>query len=164
MADNPIDEWYFSDEKLKSTIDTLSSSGKSPFDQAKEAFYKISKLYGLPKYPEDISEDDYKKYEEEGIDNPRTVFEEVGIIRYLEPNDDPRGVVLFALYNIKNRTYMDINFCAERHFGSKKKIPDSYMVYYTGQDADSKIHFLKAGESWAKEGVKYASKVLNRSE
>ena len=83
MADNPIDEWYFSDEKLKSTIDTLSSSGKSPFDQAKEAFYKISKLYGLPKYPEDISEDDYKKYEEEGIDNPRTVFEEVGIIRYL---------------------------------------------------------------------------------
>jgi hypothetical protein len=162
MMDNPIDEWYSSDERLKNIIDTLSLSGKSPSEQAKEAFYQISELYGLHKYPDDISEDDYKKYEEEGIDDPRTVFEEVGIIRYLEPNDDPRGVVLFALYNIKNRMYMDISFCAERRFGGKKKIPDSYMVYYTGQDADSNLHFLNTGESWTKEGVKYASKVLHR--
>ena len=162
MANNPIDNWYLSDEKLKSIIDTLSLSGKSPFEQAKEAFYQISEFYNLHKYPDDITEDDYKRYVEEGLDNPRTVFEEVGIIRYLEPEDDPRGVVLFALYNIKNRTYMDIGSCAEKHFGSKKKIPDSYMVYYTGQDADCKLNFLSAGDTWNKEGVKYASKVLHR--
>ena len=162
MTNNPIDEWYLSDNRLKNIIDTLSISGKSPFEQAKEAFYQISELYGLHKHPDEISEDDYKKYEEEGINNPRTVFEEVGIIRYLEPEDDPRGVVLFALYNIKNRVYMNIDICAERHFGSKQKIPKSYMIYYTGQDADSKLNFLTAGETWTKEGVKYASKVLHR--
>ena len=66
MADNPIDQWYSSDENLKNIIDTLSFSGKSFFEQAKEAFYQISELYGLHKYPDEISEDDYKKYEEEG--------------------------------------------------------------------------------------------------
>lgn len=161
MTDNSIDIWYSSDERLKTIIDTLSLSDKSAFEQAKEAFYQISELYNLHKYPDDITEDDYRKYEDEGIDNPRTVFEEVGIIRYLEPEDDPRGVVLLALYNIKNRTYIDISFCAEKHFGGINKIPDNYVVYYTGQDADSKLNFLNAGESWAKEGVKYASKILN---
>ncbi|WP_439507038.1 hypothetical protein [Sediminibacterium sp.] len=162
MMDNPVDIWYLSDERLKKIIDTLSLSEKSPFEQAKEAFYQISELYNLHKYPDDITEDDYRKYEDEGLDNPRTVFEEVGIIRYLEPEDDPRGVVLFALYNIKNRTYIDISFCAEKHFGSRKKVPDNYVVYFTGQDADSKLNFLNAGESWTKEGVKYASKILHR--
>ncbi|MFZ1527491.1 MAG: hypothetical protein WAT19_01995 [Ferruginibacter sp.] len=104
MADNPIDNWYSSDKRLKNIIDILSLSDKSPFEQATEAFYQISELYNLHKYPDDITEDDYKKYEDEGLDNPRTVFEEVGIIRYLEPEDDPRGIVLFALYNIKNTT------------------------------------------------------------
>ena len=162
MTDNPIDIWYSSDERLKNIIDTLSLSGNTPFEQAKEAFYQISELYNLHKYPDDITEDDYKKYEEEGLDNPRTVFEEIGIIRYLEPEDDPRGVVLFALYNIKNRRYMNIEFCAERHFGNKKNIPNNYIVYYTGQDADSRLNFLLDGESWVKEGVKYASKILHR--
>lgn len=162
MKDNPIDTWYSNDERLKKIIDTLSSSGKSPFEQAREAFYQISKLYNLHKYPDEITEDDYKIYKEEGIDYPRTVFQEIGIIRYLEPEDDPRGVVLFALYNVKSRKYMDINLCARKHFGSKKKIPDNYIVYYTGQDADSKLNFLNAGESWTKEGIKYASKILYR--
>ena len=160
MTDNPIDKWYTIDEKLKTIIDKISISGKSSEEQAKEAFYQVSLIYSLPKFPDDITEDDHEKYEEEGIDNPRTVFEEVGIIRYLEPDNDPRGVVLFALHNIKNRTYMDIDLCAERHFGHSKKIPKNYIVYYTGTDIDSKLNFLNDKESWAKPGVKYASKIL----
>ena len=160
MNDNPINIWYFSDKKLKKVIDTLSSSGKPAFDQARDAFYQLSDMYNLHKYPDDITEAAFKKYKKEGIDNPRTVFEEVGILRYLEPDDDPRGVVLCALYNIKNRTYVDINYCAERHFGKRKNIPPDYMIYYTGQDADSKMNFLNDGEQWTKEGVKYASKII----
>jgi hypothetical protein len=58
---------------------------------------------------------------------------------------------------------MDISFCAELHFGSAEKIPSNYMVYYTGDDADSKLNFLSDNESWAKEGVKYASKILHNT-
>lgn len=163
MSANPIDVWYSTDSKLKEVIDRIGSSGKSALDQAKEAFFELSELYGLHKYPDEITEEDYKNYEDEGIDSPRTVFEEVGIVRYLEPNDDPRGVVLFALYNVKNRGYVNIDDCAEKHFG-KGKIPQSYVVYYTGQDAESKLNFLKEGESWTKEGVKYASKIISRKQ
>jgi hypothetical protein len=80
----------------------------------------------------------------------------------LELDDDPHGVVLCALYNIKNKTYIDINICAERHFGGKRNIPHSYMIYYTGQDADGKLNFLNEGEQWSKDGVKYASKIVNQ--
>ncbi len=162
MPENPIDDWYHADGKLKAIIDTLSFSGKSPEDQARDAFYQIADLFQFYKFPDDFTDDDYKRFEEESIHKPRSVFEEVGIIRYLEPNDDPRGIVLLALYNAKHSTFMDINICAERYFGGKSKIPLTYIVYYTGKDSDSRLNFLKEGELWTKPGVKYASKIVNK--
>lgn len=79
--------WFNTDNKLKEIIDKISSTNKSFAEQAKEAFNLVSDTFNLPKYPDDLTEDDYSKYEEEGIHHPRTVFEEVGIIRYLEPDE-----------------------------------------------------------------------------
>jgi len=160
MTTNPIELWYSTDKKLKEVIDRLSISGLSEYEQAKKAFYELSKIYNLHKYPDDITEKDFNRFEKKGIYNPRTIFEEIGILRFLEPNDDIRGIVLCAIYNVKNRNYTDIDFCALKYFGSEEKIPESYMVYYTGEDIDSKLNFLKDGESWTKEGVKYASKLI----
>lgn len=161
MTDNPLELWYSSDKKFKEIIDKLNESGKSPFDQAKEAFYILADLYQLPKYPEDITDDDYIQLAKKGINKPRSVFEEVGIFRFLEPDDDPRSVVISAIYTLKNRTYVNINLCAEQHFGGQEYVPQSYVVYYTGNDADGKLNFLTDEEStWLKEGVKYASKII----
>jgi len=99
---NPIVDWINTDEKLRAIIERLNDSGLSEKEQADIAFDEISDIYGLHKYPESFTEEDYKRFEEQGIDDPRSVYEEVGIIHYLEPNDDPRGIVLFAIYNIKN--------------------------------------------------------------
>lgn len=160
--DNPVDNWYKSDSKLQAIISSISGQNKSAMEQAMDAFELVSVAYNLPKFPDSFSDEDFEKYCREGVDNPRSVYEDVGIIRYLEPYDDPRGIVLCALYNIKNRTYTDRSICASRHFGSKSKIPKEYVIYFTGETADSKLNFLTGDESWTKPGVEYASKILNR--
>ena len=48
MTENPLDIWYSKDKKLREIIDNLSNSGKSVFDQARDAFYQLSDIYGLP--------------------------------------------------------------------------------------------------------------------
>ena len=158
MTENPIEIWLLSDARLKQHIERISSSGMSEFDQAKTAFYELSDFYGLKKFPEDITEEEYENYLEAEGSDPRSVFEEVGIVRYLEPSEDPRGIVMVAIYNILNRDPLDIDNCAEMHFG--KAIPKSYVIYFTGQDADATLNFLKEGEPWHKEGIKYASKII----
>ncbi len=160
MTTNFVENWYSTDNRLKEIIDKITLTNRSFEEQAKEAFTLVSDMFNLPKYPDDITEDYYAQCEEEGIFEVRTVFEEVGIIRYLEPDDDPRGIVLFALHNIKHKTYMDIDYCAIKHFGGKRKVPKEYMVYYTGEDSDSKLNFLNDGESWLKPGVRCASKII----
>ena len=157
---NAIVEWINSDEKLKNIIERISNSGLTEKEQADIAFDEITDAYGLPKYPDSFTEEDYKRYEEEGIDNPRSVFEEVGIIHYLEPEDDPRGIVLFAIYNIKNKVCIDINEASRRHFRSKKKIPSSYMIYFIGDKSSTMLHYLEDGKSWVETGAKYAAKIL----
>lgn len=158
MTENPIEIWLLSDARLKEHIERISSSGMSEFDQAKTAFYELSDFYGLKKFPEDITEEEYENYLEAEGSDPRSVFEEVGIARYLELSEDPRGIVMVAIYNILNRDPLDIDNCAEMHFG--KAIPNSYVIYFTGQDADATLNFRKDGESWHKEGIKYASKIV----
>lgn len=155
MSDNSFEEWFNSDLKLKAIINEIDKSGKPFIDQAKEAFYRLSELYNLPKFPGDAAN------KIKGVRYHRTVFEEVGILRYLEPDDDPRGIVTSVVYNIKNQLYVDIKLCAERHFGSLDKIPDEYSIYYSGQDADSKLCFLNDGESWDKEGVNFLARIAN---
>ena len=159
---NPVIEWINSDEKLRSIIERISNSGLSEKEQADIAFDEITDAYDLPKYPDSFTEEDYKRYEEEGIDTPRSVYEEVGIIHYLEPKDDPRGIVLFAIYNIKNRLCMNINEAATRYFKSKKKIPSEYMIYFLNDKSSTMMHFLEKGKTWVETGAKYASKILKK--
>jgi hypothetical protein len=158
---NPVIDWINTDEKLRAIIERLSNSGLTEKEQADVAFDEISDAYNLLKYPDSFTENDYKRYEELGINDPRSVYEEVGIIHYLEPNDDPRGIVLFAIHNIKNNLKMDINEAALKHFKSKKKIPSEYMIYFLGDKSSTMMYFLENDKSWSETGAKYASKIIN---
>jgi hypothetical protein len=158
--ENPLLKWLEDDEKLRDIIETIKSTAQNIEEESKTAFYKISEAYNTPKFPDSFTQEVYEYYESIGILNPTSVFEEVGKLRFLYPEDDPRGMVLMGVYNVKNNMTIDINECALKYFGSKKKIPNEYMIYYTGNDFDSQLHFLPNGESWTKPGVKYAAKIL----
>jgi hypothetical protein len=163
MGKTDFEKWVATEPGIMPLIESITATNQPLMEQAKEAFYKMGDLLRVPKFPEDITEEMAARFEAEGIDDPRSLFEEVGIVRYLEPEDDPRGIVLAALYNTKRQQYANIDLCALEHFGGRKKIPNEYMVYYTGQDADALLHFTKQGESWFREGVKYGAKIIHHA-
>jgi len=118
------------------------------------AFEKVAEAFQLPKYPTDITEKHYEEYEELGIE-PRSVFEELAILKYLSgPEDDIRAVVLNALYNIYEKGPYDIEEAAQKFFGSYKKIPDAYFIYYFGDAADARIDFKIEKNNWIEAGAR----------
>jgi hypothetical protein len=158
---NPLSRWIENDPKLQAIIQRISDTGKSFEEQAKVAFYEISEAYRVPKYPLDITEADQQLAETQGLDKPTTVFEEFAKIKYCYPEDDVRGMVLMAIYNAKHQMLFDITECAKVHFGSKRKIPKSYMVYFLGEDIESRLYFPVEGDkSWTEMGAKTASRVV----
>ena len=159
---NPIEDWYNSDEQIKNIIDRLSSSGMTNEEQAIAAFEEISVAFDLPKYGHSFTDAHYARYEELGMESPRSVFEEAAVIRYMEPDEDPRGIVILALYNVHNGIQLPIEECAEKYFGGKDKIPTQYMVCFLGENIDGKLHFLEPGESWIDLGARSAMQIIRR--
>lgn len=160
-SSNPIQDWYTSEERIQQVIDTLSSSGLTEEEQAKAAFDQVADAYDLPKYPQDFTDAHYERFSEQGVENPRSVFEENTILSYLEPEDDPRGIVILALYNVHHGIQIPLNECAKKHFGGKRKIPKEYMVCFIGETIYGKLHFMKDGESWTEMGARSAMKIIN---
>ncbi|RYZ87672.1 MAG: hypothetical protein EOP04_11175 [Proteobacteria bacterium] len=158
---NPIDHWYSTDERIREVIDRLSFSGKSEAEQAAQAFEELSHAFDLPKYPEDFTDDHYQRFSAMGVDDPLSVFEQNALINYLEPNDDPRGRTLFALYCVNFGKQLPWDEIAKKHFGGKRKIPKEYIVCFFGTGIDGEVRFLKDGESWVELGARSATKVSN---
>lgn len=156
MSDNIIQDWIDSDPALLKIITQISATEKSFEEQALEAFHRLSTLYDLPKYPGELSDAQKEYFSRLGIDDPRSVFEEATIITFLSPDEDPRGIVMQALYNIKHGTFIDMNECALVQFGSAEKIPDRYVASFTGDGFAGTLHFPGAGESWAENGARCA--------
>lgn len=159
ISENPILDWFKSDDALSDIVNRITATEKSVGEQALDAFRQISDYYDLPKYPENFSDKYYERFEQMDVDDPRSVFEEATICKYLEPENDPRGTVMVALYNVKHGKFIDLNACAKKHFGS---IPKEYMICYIGDGFAGELHFLHSGESWFDiPGAKSANKVIN---
>jgi len=119
---------------------------KSPEEQAGFAFDRLCEIYDLPKMPEDLER--YESYyEKNGIDDPRSVFEEHTLLKFLEPNDDPRGLVLSSIYHVKNNFGVDYINVAEKEYGNE--IPENCQIGIKGDGLNGQVIFPeKEGKSW----------------
>ncbi len=162
MSENPILKWLQSDQTLCNIINQIDAGGNSFEEQALASFHQLAEHYDLPKYPGTFTDKHYSFFEQLGINEPRSVFEEATILKYLDPDDDPRGLVMVALYGVKNGLFTDINECAKKHFGPNK-IPKEYTVCLVGDGYAGQLHFLQAGESWFELGARSAIKVITVS-
>ena len=99
MTENPIENWLLSEARLKEHLERISNLGLSELDQAKTAFYELSDFYGLKKFPEDITEEEYEKYlETESINH----FEKIlRIHNDLEVNIESIDIVFNLLKKIE---------------------------------------------------------------
>lgn len=140
--DNPIQSWAEGDPKLLSLINEINQTQLPIEEQAEIAFHKVSALYGLPKLPEDAEE-----LEEETGQEVVSVYQELGLVKFLEPDEDIRGLVLLALYNVKNKLTVGLEEIYKKS-GMKKE----RGICFKGENSKVTISFLQEDESWFDSG------------
>ena len=115
MEKNLIGNWINTDQKLYNLIVEIDLTDKSLVEKAEMAFEKLSKLYNIPRMPNDIDDDEFEDDEEfDGIEQ-RSLFEEHALIKYLaEENEDLRGKVLSAAFHLLNNYRVDLLQVAEK--------------------------------------------------
>lgn len=156
--ENPIQNWVESDQKLSELIKEIENSELSERAQANLAMERLCLMFDLPKMPEDKSRyEDY--YEKNEIDERRSVFEEYALLKYCYPEEDPRALILFAVYNLIHLIGVDIDEILISEFG--ENFPDNCIVGYRGFGIDAEVVFpQKEGKSWFDLGCIAATKIV----
>ncbi len=153
MADNSIVEWYTQDKWLSDLLVSIDQKNLSDEEAAREAFYKVAEHYHLPKFPWDI---------ENSNDGTEilSVYEEIAIVKCIFPEDELKGIVMLALYNVYVNELIPIDEAAAIHYGDHDKIPDQYMVYFGGKDVDANLRFDIGDMSWTDAEVVSMKKIV----
>ena len=151
-----LEEWIEEDIALSKVLTEIQSLEKSEWQQAEIAFDKLCDLYDLPKLPEDL-ERFYEYYEKLGVDEPRSVYEEFALIKFLEPDDDPRGLILAAIFHVKNNFGVNINEIFIKQFG---RLPQIKQLGIKGERLNTEIIFINENENWVDLGCTKMLKVI----
>jgi hypothetical protein len=159
MAENVIEDWLKNDETLSALVNEINASGKDIDARALEAFHRISELYELPKYPGDYTAKDFQLADQRRF-GPACVFEEATMLKYLEPDQDPWGLVMLALYNIRNGKHTDFEECAKKHFGSTEPLPNDYLAGFIGDGFAGRLRFVTPNKAWFVAGARSAMRSI----
>ena len=154
MEENLIENWINTDKKLYDLIVEIDSRDKSLVEKAEVAFEKLSKLYNIPRMPNDIDDEEFEVNEEFDEIEQRSLFEEHALIKYLsKENEDPRGMVLSAAFNLLNDYRVDLFQVAQKEFG--KSIPENCKISIKGEGFNGEVVFpQKESMSWFDLGCK----------
>jgi hypothetical protein len=160
MEENLVQNWIDTDKMIYDMIVEIESTGKSFPEQAELAFEKLSKLYNIPRMPNDIDDEELEDYEElDGVTDKRSLFEEHALIKYLaEEKEDPRSLVLSAAFHLLNDYRVDLFQVAEKEFG--ENIPEKCKIAIKGEGFNGVVVFpQKESKSWFELGCKIMKQI-----
>lgn len=134
----------------------LNQLKKSLIQQAELAFEALSKIYNIPRMPNDIDDEDE---ESDGVTDQRSLFEEHALIKYLAgENEDPRSIVLSSAFHLLNDYRVDLCQVAEKEFG--KNIPEKCKIGIKGEGFNGEVIFpQKESKSWFELGCKIMKQI-----
>jgi hypothetical protein len=137
---NPIVEWYTNDQKLCDLLVAIDQQNLTEHEAARKAFYEVSALYNLPKFPEDVSEDD--KLDDFGeICKNVSVYEQLAIVKWMHPENTFRANVLLSMLYVYKKFYPQIEEAASEFYGTFDDIPEACYACFYGKDADVQVKF-----------------------
>lgn len=145
-----FEQWTTGNQVLNEQLVKIQGMDCGPLKQAEFAFKELSSLYDLPLMPEDLER--YEAFfKSKGITEPRSVYEEAALLKYLSPDDDPRGIVLFAVYNVKHGMGIDIRDVFKKN---AKKVLKNSRLGIIGEGINTSIIFIKENDNWFDLGCK----------
>ncbi|MCD0471965.1 hypothetical protein [Flavobacterium sp. JAS] len=153
LTSDTITDWINEDKGLQKIIQEIESKTESFEEQAELAFHLVSAYFDVPKLEsEDQLDGDYDEFMN------TCVYEQLGLLKYLEPNEDIRGQVLTAIYFLKYDYRTDIQFVFEKYYANHKD--EITGIGFKGENSKVEIVFVKKGESWFDLGCTYFTRYL----
>lgn len=142
---SPLQQWINEDPELSRVLVEIQESGLSVEEQAELAFHRISEMYNVAKLPEDIPDID------DGEERT-SVYQELGILKYLHPGDDIRGLVMTAIYVVKNGLNVDDSDIDHTSISG---------IGYRGENSKVELVLVQKNESWVDLGCTLFTKKVN---
>jgi len=159
LTDSTIQDWINSDKNLSNFLVEIEKMSDSYKEQAEIAFNRVTEMYKLAKMPQDnIYNEDDESQDDKQYEEQTSVYEQLGLLKYLMPDEDLRGLVLNAIYFVKNGYVSDIEAIMFKKFGDN--IPDEVGFGFRGENTDVEIVFVLQGESWFDLGCKMYTKYV----
>ena len=90
------------------------------------------------------------------------VYEQLGILKYLEPEEDLRGQVLTAIYFLKFDYRTDAAFIFEKYPSINKD--EIAGIGFKGENSKVELVLVKKGQSWFDLGCTYFTRYEELSE
>ncbi len=163
MHENPIVDWYKKDQKLCELLVAIDRQNLAEVEAACEAFYKVSELYNLPKFPEDVCKEDKLDGFGEECRNV-SVYEQLAIVKRVHPENALRASVILAMLYVYKKFYAEINEAASEYYGTSNKIPETYYACFFGKDVDVKLKFYIQNKSAQATGARFIQLVSAEDE
>ncbi len=158
LTSETISEWINSDIELHKCINDIENTYQSHDEQAEAAFHKISELFNIPKNPEDIIVHEEFDNQFEDYVEQTSVYEQLGLLKYLNTEDGIRGNVLTAIYFVKNGYVVDFDLVMNKY--NLATTAKATGIGFKGENTKVEIVFVKKGESWFEIGCKMFKKFI----
>ena len=147
---NQIAVWIEEAPRLLEMIENIAKISGDPYIQADLAFDHLADMYNLDKSIEETSSE--RKFQ------IRSLFEEHTLLKFLEPDLDPRGLIMTAAFHLVNGLGVDYEDVAQKKYG--RKIPENCMIALRGERLNGEVVFPQEEEkSWVELGCKMAVKI-----
>jgi len=158
LSSYTIDNWIEEDKNLQKIIQEIERKTTSVKEQAELAFHSVSDYFNVPKLPDDKDETDEVEDGEDYDETNSSVYEQLGILKYLEPQEDLRGNILTAIYFLVFGYRTSVDFIFEKYLEINKN--EILGIGYKGKNSEVEIILVKKGESWFDLGCSYFTKYL----
>lgn len=149
-----IQEWINKNQVLSDTLVEIQEMDIPPHSQAEIAFHRISDNCKVAKLPEDII-----YTEEDSVSEITSVYENLGLLKFLEPNDDPRGRVLAAIFYTANNYRIDLIDVFIKKYGNN--YPKNIGIGFINENSHVEIIFIGPEQNWFDLGCKLFLKLPN---
>ncbi len=151
FTSDSISDWIKSEKKLFALLTKIEKSTSDPHKQADQIFNKVSELFNVPKYPDDIESGN-----EDGPLYETSVYEQTALLKYLEPEPDKLPEhVLGAIYFIVHGTEVDPDFIFEKYEAEGSDRTSISGFGYKNEGVTVELVIVTKDQSWVTLGCKY---------
>lgn len=157
---SPIQDWIDTDKKLSSILVEIQEMPISIEEQAEVAFHKVAEAYSIPKNPQDIVFEEKDSIDEDTKVEAISVYQHLGIIKFLNPENDPRGNVLSAIYFAKENLEIDYEIVMSEAAKNAVDTAEITGIGFLGENSNVRIIFVKNTESWHELGCNFFIKII----